>query len=257
MTSSSDRWSQVSSLFDELVELDADHRAQRLAQLATSDAALADEIRALLMADEDSSGLLDGDAVAAVPGVLTRESDGMPADGMAGPYRLLRLLGEGGMGVVWLAERTDGAYEQQVAIKVLKRGMDTHAILRRFLQERRILARLNHPNIVRLIDGGMTSDGRPFYVMDYVDGEAITTYACQHALDARARTALLAVVADAVAYAHTQLIVHRDLKPSNVLVDKQGSPRDRCLRAGLDALRAVDRAIAASTPWLDLRATGA
>ncbi len=225
MTSSSDRWSQISSLFDELVELNSDQRGQRLAAVESTDAALADEVRALLMADEEASGLLDGDAVAAVPGVLTRESDGMPADGMAGPYRLLRLLGEGGMGVVWLAERTDGAYEQQVAIKVLKRGMDTHAILRRFLQERRILARLNHPNIVRLVDGGMTSDGRPFYVMDYVDGEAITTYACQRALDVRARTALLAVVADAVAYAHTQLIVHRDLKPSNVLVDTQGSPR--------------------------------
>ncbi|MEO5560256.1 MAG: serine/threonine-protein kinase [Dokdonella sp.] len=212
-------------MFDELVELDADQRAQRLAELAATDAELGEEVRALLLADEDVSGLLDGDAAAAVPGVLNRESDGMPDDGMAGPYRLLRLLGEGGMGVVWLAERTDGAYEQQVAIKVLKRGMDTHAILRRFLQERRILARLKHPHIVRLVDGGMTSDGRPFYVMDCVDGEAITTYACQHALDVRSRTALLAVVADAVAYAHTQLIVHRDLKPSNVLVDTQGAPR--------------------------------
>ncbi len=225
MTNPSDRWSQISSLFDELVELDGDQREKRLAGVAETDIGLAAEVRALLMADENVSGLLDSDAVAAVPGVLNRENDGMPADGMAGPYRLLRLLGEGGMGVVWLAERTDGAYEQKVAVKVLKRGMDTHAILRRFLQERRILARLNHPNIVRLVDGGMTSDGRPFYVMDYVDGEAITTYACEHALNVHSRTALLAVVADAVAYAHTQLIVHRDLKPSNVLVDKQGSPR--------------------------------
>ncbi|MEP6880526.1 MAG: serine/threonine-protein kinase, partial [Dokdonella sp.] len=111
------------------------------------------------------------------------------------------------------------------AVKVLKRGMDTHAILRRFLQERRILARLNHPNIVRLVDGGMTSDGRPFYVMDYVDGEAITQHARLGALDVQARIRLLALVADAVAYAHTQLIVHRDLKPSNVLVDGNGSPR--------------------------------
>ncbi len=225
MTISPNRWSQISSLFDEFVELDADQRSQRLSELAVTDFELADEVRALLKADEDVSGVLDGDAAAAIPGVLNRNSDGMPADGLAGPYRLLRLLGEGGMGVVWLAERTDGAYEQQVAVKVLKRGMDTHAILRRFLQERRILARLNHPNIVRLVDGGMTSDGRPFYVMDYVDGEAITIFASQHALDVRARTALLAVVADAVAYAHTQLIVHRDLKPSNVLVDTQGSPR--------------------------------
>ena len=225
MTNPSDRWSKISALFDELVELDSESRAKRLSQLAASDIALADEVRALLMADEDVSGLLDGDAAAAVPGVLNRESDGMPADGMAGPYRLLRQLGEGGMGVVWLAERTDGAYEQQVAVKVLKRGMDTHAILRRFLQERRILARLRHPGIVRLVDGGMTSDDRPFYVMDHVAGEIITRHAQQHALDVRARVALLAEVADAVAYAHTQLIVHRDLKPSNVLVDHKGEPR--------------------------------
>lgn len=225
MARSSDRWLQISSLFDELVEIDADQRSRRLTEIALTDAELADEIRALLRADEDISGLLDGDAAAAVPGVLNRESDGMPADGMAGPYRLLRLLGEGGMGVVWLAERTDGAYEQQVAVKVLKRGMDTHAILRRFLQERRILARLHHPGIVRLVDGGMTSDGRPFYVMDHVDGETITEHARKSALDVRARTTLLVQVADAVAYAHTQLIVHRDLKPSNVLVDNNGQPR--------------------------------
>ncbi|MBK6377516.1 MAG: serine/threonine protein kinase [Xanthomonadales bacterium] len=225
MTTSPDRWSRISALFDELVELDSDRRTRRLAQLAASDPELVEEVRALLAADEDISGLLDGDAAAAVPGMLSREGDGMPADGMAGPYRLLRLLGEGGMGMVWLGERTDGAYEQQVAVKVLKRGMDTHAILRRFLQERRILARLNHAHIVRLLDGGMTADGRPFYVMDHVDGAPITEHARRAALDPRARVSILVKVADAVAYAHTQLIVHRDLKPSNVLVDHQGEPR--------------------------------
>ncbi|MEO7012973.1 MAG: serine/threonine-protein kinase [Dokdonella sp.] len=225
MTTPSDRWTRISSLFDELVELDADQRSQQLDQLEATDAGLADEVRALLMADEDAFGLLDGDAAAAVPGVLHREPDAMPADGMAGPYRLLHLLGEGGMGVVWLAERTDGAYEQQVAVKVLKRGMDTHAILRRFLQERRILARLQHNHIVRLVDGGMSNDGRPYYVMDFVDGKPITAYANGNALDVRARVALLVKVADAVSYAHSQLIVHRDLKPSNVLVDHQGEPR--------------------------------
>ncbi|MGB3047368.1 serine/threonine-protein kinase, partial [Dokdonella sp.] len=225
MTSASERWSRISSLFDELVELDADQRAQRLAQLTATDSEVAEEVRALLMADEDISGLLEGDAAAAVPEVLQRGGDGMPADGMAGAYRLLRLLGEGGMGVVWLAERTDGAYEQQVAVKVLKRGMDTHAILRRFLQERRILARLKHAHIVRMLDGGMTADGRPFYVMDHVDGAPITEHARSAALDPRARVSMLVKVADAVAYAHTQLVVHRDLKPSNVLVDHQGEPR--------------------------------
>ena len=216
------RWNEIAALFDELVELPAAERARRLATVAGADAALAAEVRALLAADEDGNALLDSDAPSAVPTLL---DEGGPADRRAGPYRLLRPLGEGGMGMVWLAERTDGAYEQQVAVKVLKRGMDTHAIVRRFLQERRILARLHHPHIVRLVDGGMSSDGRPFYVMDRVDGETITRHANARHLDVRARIALLAQVAEAVAYAHAQLVVHRDLKPSNVLVDAAGEAR--------------------------------
>lgn len=225
MSISSERWSRISALFDELVELAAEPRAERLAAIAAADMTLADELHGLLAADENVSSLLDTDAAAILPGVLNREMDAAPADGMAGSYRLLRMLGEGGMGVVWLGERTDGAYEQQVAVKILKRGMDTNAILRRFLQERRILACLHHPHIVRLVDAGMTADGRPFYVMDHVDGAPITSYARQNVLGVCERVDLLAKVADAVAYAHTQLVVHRDLKPSNVLVDRIGEPR--------------------------------
>ncbi|WP_395684027.1 protein kinase domain-containing protein [Dokdonella sp.] len=216
------RWNEIAALFDELVELPAQERVRRLDVVARSDGALAAEVRALLAADEDGNALLDADAPSAVPTLL---DEGAPSDRRAGPYRLLRPLGEGGMGMVWLAERTDGAYEQQVAVKVLKRGMDTQAILRRFLQERRILARLHHPHIVRLVDGGMSSDGRPFYVMDHVDGDTITRHANTRHLDVRARIALLAQVAEAVAYAHAQLVVHRDLKPSNVLVDAAGEAR--------------------------------
>ncbi|MGB4860457.1 MAG: serine/threonine-protein kinase, partial [Dokdonella sp.] len=185
---------------------------------------MADEVRALLMADEGVNTILDANAASSVPGILT-DLDSVPGDGLVGPYRLLRSIGIGGMGEVWLAERTDGAYEQHVAVKLLKRGMDSNLILRRFLQERQILARLHHNHIVRLVDGGMSSEGRPFYVMDFVDGQPITDYAAAHALDVRARVILLASVADAVAYAHSQLIVHRDLKPSNVLVNLDGEPR--------------------------------
>jgi serine/threonine protein kinase len=216
------RWNEIAALFDELVELPAQQRDLRLAVLAQADRVLATDVRALLHADEEGNALLDTDAPSAVPTLL---DEGAPADRRAGPYRLLRPLGEGGMGIVWLAERTDGAYEQQVAVKVLKRGMDTQAILRRFLQERRILARLHHPHIVRLVDGGMSSDGRPFYVMDHVNGATITRHASARHLDVRARIALLAQVAEAVAYAHAQLVVHRDLKPSNVLVDAAGEAR--------------------------------
>lgn len=222
MSDAAQRWSRIAVLFDALVELAPAERQQRLADLERDDASIAADLRALLAADADANALLDAGAVAVVPGLL---ADGAPADRRAGPYHLLRPIGEGGMGVVWLAERTDGAYEQQVAVKVLKRGMDSVAIMRRFLQERRILARLHHPHIVRLVDGGMSADGRPFYVMEHVDGRAITRYAAEHRIDVAARVALLAKVADAVAYAHTQLIVHRDLKPSNVLVDAAGEPR--------------------------------
>ena len=223
MSDRSQRWNELSNLFDEYVELSTELREHRLEKLVTSDPALADELRALLAADESANTMLDSDAssIAAFASTL----DTKPADGMAGPYRLLRSIGVGGMGEVWLAERTDGAYEQQVAVKLLKRGMDTQLILRRFLQERQILARLHHNHIVRLVDGGMSSDGRPYLVMDFVDGQPITDYAREHALDVRARAALLAKVADAVAYAHSQLIVHRDLKPTNVLVDTDGDPR--------------------------------
>ena len=224
MTTPNDRWNEAAALFDELVELAPSDRVQRLAALEQVDAVLAQEVRALLDADGRGGGLLDAGAVAALPDLLAGGA-GPPGDGLAGPYRLLHVLGEGGMGVVWLGERIDGTFEQQVAVKVLKRGMDTYAILRRFLLERRILARLHHRHIVRLIDGGSTADGRPFYVMDYVAGQPITTHAAAHRLDARARVALLIQVADAAVYAHSQLVVHRDLKPSNVLVDNQGEPR--------------------------------
>lgn len=223
MSESGSRWSDVAALFDEIVELAPAERAARLADLECDDAALAAEVRSLLDADDRANALLDADASAALPELLDRGPG--PGDAIAGSYRLLRMVGEGGMGIVWLAERVDGTFEQQVAVKVLKRGMDTQAILRRFLLERRILARLRHRHIVRLIDGGSNADGRPFYVMDYVEGQPITEYAAMRELDLRSRVALLATVADAVAYAHSQLVVHRDLKPSNVLVDAGGEPR--------------------------------
>ena len=225
MSTATERWVEVAALFDELADLEHVVRARRLAELEQSDPMLAAEVRALLLADDAPNPLLDGELAREVAGIRAEDAaDPVPA-GTTGPWRLLRPLGEGGMGVVWLAERTDGAYEQQVAVKLLKRGMDTQAILRRFLQERRILARLNHPNIVRLVDGGMSTDGRPYYVMDFVDGQPITRHAADHHLDVRNRIGVLAKVADAVAYAHAQLVVHRDLKPSNVLVDSQGEPR--------------------------------
>jgi serine/threonine-protein kinase len=223
MTAPADRWQRIAAWFDELVELAPAARTERLAAIALEDAGAAAEVKALLDADANADGLLDRDAASAVPTLITT-ADAAPDDGRVGPYRLLMSIGEGGMGTVFLAERSDGSYDARVAVKLIKRGMDSVAIVRRFLRERRILARLAHPNIVRLLDGGISADGRPFYVMEYVEGRTITEHAAAYRLGVRERVALVAKVAEAVAYAHAQLVVHRDLKPSNVLVDTQNAP---------------------------------
>ncbi len=215
------RWARAAELFDELVELAPDQREPPLRALESEDPALAADVRAMLAADDRAEGLLERSLDDLVPAISAWET---PVGLRLGAYRLVRPLGEGGMGEVWLAERADGEYHQHVAIKLLKRGIDTQAVLRRFLQERSILARLNHPGIVRLLDGGMSLDGRPWYAMDHVEGEGIVEFASRRALSAAERVDLLIQVADAVAYAHAQLVVHRDLKPGNILVDSEGAP---------------------------------
>ncbi|MEM0964409.1 MAG: serine/threonine-protein kinase, partial [Bacteroidota bacterium] len=147
-------------------------------------------------------------------------------------------VGRGGMGTVYRAERSDGLFEQTVALKVVKRGMDTDAVLRRFEAERRILGRLEHPGIARVLDGGQTEDGRPWLAMEFVDGVPITDYADDHRLGVDARTDLFRQVCDAVGYAHRQLVVHRDLKPSNVLVTADG--RVKLLDFGIAKLIGVE-----------------
>jgi non-specific serine/threonine protein kinase/serine/threonine-protein kinase len=142
-----------------------------------------------------------------------------------GPYRLVREIGHGGMGAVYLAVRDDDAFQKRVAVKVLRRGMDTDAIISRFRNERQILAGLDHPNIARLIDGGSTADGLPYFVMEYVDGAPIDEYADAQHLDTTARLDLFQQVCAAVQYAHQNLIIHRDIKPANVLVTRDGVPK--------------------------------
>jgi hypothetical protein len=156
-----------------------------------------------------------------------------PGD-MIGPYRLLEPVGSGGFGVVWRAERTE-PFRQTVAIKVIKAGMDTHAVLARFDAERRTLARMDHPGIARVLDGGMTGSGRPYFVMEFVEGVPITRFADSARLDLRARTALVAEAADAVQHAHAKGVIHRDLKPSNILVARNddGTPRVKVIDFGI------------------------
>src|SRR4029453_13245058 len=154
------------------------------------------------------------------------------------PYEIVSLKGEGGMGSVYRARRNDDVFQKEVAIKVVKRGMDSGELLRRFRRERQILARLEHPYIARVLDGGSTDDGLPYLVMEYVDGQAVLEYASERALDLQSRLRLFLQVCEAVQYAHESQIVHRDLKPSNILVDKQGRPR--LLDFGIAALVALD-----------------
>ena len=158
-----------------------------------------------------------------------RETSGEKADPNIGRrfgvYELIEKIGAGGMGAVYKATRADGEFSRQVAIKIIRRGMDSDAILRRFFNERQILAELTHPNVARLIDGGTTEDGMPYFVMEYVAGLPIIEYADKHQLTLIERLDLFRKVCAAVSYAHRNLVVHRDLKPSNILVTKDGEPK--------------------------------
>ena len=210
-----ERWSTLSPLLDELLELEGDARATRLAQIGTGDADLAAELRSLLALEDSNPAFLARPLVE--PDAFT------PQPGQEiGPYRLVVPLGEGGMGQVWLAMRSDGLYERRVALKLLRPGLGDAGLRVRFTRERQILARLGHAHIARLLDAGVTADGQPYLALDYVQGVAITEYARRHALDVAARLNLFAQVCAAVSHAHANLVVHRDLKPSNILVTAAG-----------------------------------
>jgi serine/threonine protein kinase len=142
-----------------------------------------------------------------------------------GIYRLQSKIGKGGMGAVYSASRDDGEFRQQVAVKLIKRGMDTDFVLNRFRHERQILASLEHPFIARLLDGGTTDDGLPYFVMDFIKGEPLIAYAEKNNLDLRKRLELFRRVCEAVGFAHQKQVVHRDLKPSNILVTANGTPK--------------------------------
>jgi len=165
--------------------------------------------------------------------------EGPPRGGeRVGAYIIVRELGRGGMGTVFLAERADGQFEKQVAIKILNRGADTAEILRRFRAERQILARLDHPNIARLLDAGTTDDGLPYFIMDYIVGAPVTRFAVTQKLPTRQRLELFLKICAAVEFAHRNLVVHRDIKPSNILANAEGEPK--LLDFGIAKLLAKD-----------------
>jgi eukaryotic-like serine/threonine-protein kinase len=222
-----EHWQRVRTVLDRVLDAPPEARATLLDQLCGGDADLRLEVEALITAEGGAGALLDapvGEYADALVGELARV--GLAPESLAGRrvgvYRLVRELARGGMGTVYLAERADGEFEQQVAVKLLRRGLDTDDVLRRFLAERQILASLSHPNIARLVDGGATDQGRPYLVMEYVEGQPIDRYCDAHRLTVDERLGLFLTVAGAVQHAHRNLVVHRDLKPSNILVSDAG-----------------------------------
>jgi len=216
-----ERWHQVKELFNAALECETGLRAVFLDRNCAGDPALRAEVEALLAEEEKLGSFIAEPAIGALS-----NPEPEPVEGRRiGPYKIIRELGHGGMGAVFLAERDDDQFKKQVAIKLVKRGMDTDFILSRFRHERQILASFDHPNIARLLDGGATEDGLSYFVMEYIAGEAIDRYCDQRRLDTKARLSLFLQVCSAVQCAHRNLVVHRDLKPGNILVTPEGTPK--------------------------------
>ncbi|MDF2776434.1 MAG: protein kinase, partial [Geminicoccaceae bacterium] len=228
-----ERWREMNRLLDLALDRAPGERAEILDRECAGDAPLRTAVDRMLRACDDSKGFLEDEPAPAfaapiVAASLTsnREQPSRSVEGLrVGAYRVVREAGHGGMGVVYLAERADDQYQHRVALKLMRGGAapvaDEH-LARRFLEERQILATLEHPGIARLLDGGVTDDGLPWFAMEYVEGTAIDRYCDTHGLTIDERLTLFSDVCHAVAFAHRNLVVHRDLKPSNILVTEQG-----------------------------------
>ena len=219
---SPERWKSVGELFHTALEKPPEQRKPWVESACAGDVELRAEVLSLLGSDAVAGeGFIEKKVQPAVVSLL--QANGQPAvPARVGPYRLVREVGRGGMGTVYLAERDDDEYQAQVAIKLVRRGMDTDVILNRFYRERQTLARLQHPNIGRLLDGGTTVEGYPYIVMEFVEGERITSYCQERNLSVFRKLTLFLSVCKAVSYAHRNFVVHRDVKPGNILVDKAG-----------------------------------
>ena len=221
-----ERWKQIEGVFDAAVDLAPAEREAYLASACGGDEELRRQVELLIRSHDAAGSFIEEPAVAGVVGDAAKLDDDAPFIGRrVGSYRIVRELGRGGMGAVYLAVRADDEFQKRVAIKLVKRGMDTDFILRRFRQERQILASLEHQNIARLLDGGTTDDGLPYFVMEYIEGLPINQFSDAHKLSTAERLRLFLKVCLAVAYAHHNLVIHRDLKPSNVLVMADGTPK--------------------------------
>ena len=221
----SEQWRRARDVFDAAREMTPSERAAYLAEACPDDEWVRAEVQSLLVAYEAAGDFIEEPAIARVA-TLSMEPLLTSAVGRCiGPYQIVREIGRGGMGVVYLAVRADDEYHRQVAIKLAWPGHESSQMLRRFRQERQILANLDHPNIARLLDGGTTEDGLPYVVMEYIAGAPITNYCDEYRLTVTERLTLFLTVCAAASYAHRNLVIHRDLKPSNILVAADATPK--------------------------------
>jgi len=215
-------WQRVQTHFLASADLPVEERERYLHDSCAGDLELLREIESLLVKDIDSGSVIET--------VVRKEASSLFDSKVLigkrlGIYRIVRQIGRGGMGSVYLAVRDDEEFQKAVALKIVRRGMDTADVLERFRYERQILANLEHPYIARLFDGGSTEDGVPFFVMEFVEGRPVDVFCRENSLDLRARCELFLRILEAVAYAHRNLVVHRDLKPANILITADGRPK--------------------------------
>ncbi len=237
---SPERWQQIERVFEAAVELAPEKRENFLETECAGDTDLRSEVERLLESDDSAEGFIESpiwtdssflnttakkEISASLDPADNGEGSGFYIGKTIGAFRLVQEIGRGGMGAVFLAERADGEFEQRVAIKLIKRGMDSDFIIRRFRHERQILASFEHPFIARLLDGGTTKDAVPYFVMEYVEGKTLYTYCDAERLGLRDRLKVFQKVCSAIDYAHKKQIIHRDIKPSNILINRNGSPK--------------------------------
>jgi len=222
---SPNQYQKVKEVFQAAIDETPSRRAEVLNRCCNGDIEVREAVEKMLSSHDEDNDFIETPAYAVAAELLLENQNPTIEGKRIGNYKILREIGHGGMGIVYLAVRDDDVYQKQVAIKLVRYGFDTEELLKRFRNERQILARLDHPNIAKLLDGGTTKDGLPYYVMDYVEGLPLIDYCDKNNLTINERLKLFRKVCSAVSFAHQNLVVHRDLKPSNILVTEDGTPK--------------------------------